>query len=438
MAENLAIYTVVHQPRRLRLPAQPIPPGATIEEIERCLFDEAMNRRYFHKVATYCYYPATEMFLELVKQGFKLSIGFSESFLRQARAWDTKLLAMFQELVAQPNVELVCVEPYHSFLPLLDLPFFQKRMAWGRDNLEAVFGKRPSVADTTEMLMSDGIYHALDGEGFTGALLDGREWIMGWRDATHLYDYGRELKLLARHYQLSDDVGYRFSNRTWWGYPLLTHAYAHWLKEARGEFVFLAWDYETFGEHHSRDTGIFDFMRHLPDELAKRRISLLTPSETVSRFADRTHELPLSPYACTWAGEGGLEFFLGNDLQRAVFQLMLHAYNKARLTNNPHALDLALWLTQSDNLHLVQWFGRSGSEAEVSAYFTPNEWWQLGASGIAWEIQRVYINFIQCLNGLMGNKTSSQREVIHNGQNLARGRRETTERSPTGPGILVL
>lgn len=398
MAQNLSIYTVVHQPRRLKLPAQPIPQGAKVRDIERCLFDEELNRRYFHKVATYCYYPATEMFLELVKQGFKLAIGFSESFLRQAQAWDTELLTIFKELVAQPNVELVNVEPYHSFLPLLDLPMFQKRMRWSQDNLEKVFGKTPLVTDTTEMLMSNGIYHALSGSGFSGAFLDGREWVLGWRDATHLYHQGKDLMLITRHYQLSDDVGYRFSNRGWQGYPLLADAYAHWLKEARGDFVFLAWDYETFGEHHSRGTGIFHFMRHLPEELDKRHVTLLTPSEIIANYREQSFYLPLPVYPCTWAGEGSIEFFLGNAIQQTLFQLMLSAYNKALLTKNRELIDLAFWLAQSDSLHLVQWFGRSGSEAEVSAYFTPDEWWQLGSSGIIWEMQQVYKNFIQAMD----------------------------------------
>ena len=42
-----------------------------------------MNRRYFDKVARWCYYPATEMFLDMLDQGFKLGLGFSVSFLWQ-------------------------------------------------------------------------------------------------------------------------------------------------------------------------------------------------------------------------------------------------------------------------------------------------------------------------------------------------------------------
>src|SRR5512136_619755 len=121
MARDLMMYCVAHQPRRLKLPAQPIPVTTDPQDIERCLFDEAMNERYLHKVATWCYYPATEMFLDLVEGGMKMSIGFSFSILRQMESWDRALFELFQRLVAHPNVELVDVEPYHSFLPLCDL-----------------------------------------------------------------------------------------------------------------------------------------------------------------------------------------------------------------------------------------------------------------------------------------------------------------------------
>jgi alpha-amylase len=85
MAQDIVIYTVLHQPRRPKLPAQPIPEGAAPGDIERCLFDEQLNEQYLHKVATYCYYPATEMFLELADGGLKFSIGFSFSVIRPIR-----------------------------------------------------------------------------------------------------------------------------------------------------------------------------------------------------------------------------------------------------------------------------------------------------------------------------------------------------------------
>jgi alpha-amylase len=427
MVADLAIYMVVHQPRRLKLPAQPIPRRASIQDIYHCLFDERMNERYFHKVAQTCYYPAARMFLELARQGTHLSLGFSLSFVRQAEQWDPALLDLFRELVAEESVELIGVEPYHSFLFMLDISTFVLRMRWMADEMERIFGKRPIITDTTEMSMSSLLYNALDTAGFRGVLLDGREWVLGWRESTHLYHYSDEepfpptiaaplgkrfpRRLLAdneresppyvfaRHLNLSDDVGYRFTDRSWSYYPLYVETYAGWIAQTRGDFVLLGWDFETFGEHHRQDSGIFEFMRALPAALARRNVTTQTPRALIERYSlpGHLHHLPLPVYPGTWAGSGGMEFFLGNSAQQNIFQLMGSVYSMARLTENPDLLELAIWLTQSDNLHLIQWYGRSGPEADVSRYFTPHEWWMLGAQRIIDEQRQVYYNALNAL-----------------------------------------
>jgi alpha-amylase len=272
-------------------------------------------------------------------------------------------------------------------------------MRLAADRLQEIFNVRCQVTDTTELMMSDSIYHTLDRLGFQGAFIDGRPWVLEWRQPTYLYCHcQRPLRLLARHYRLSDDVGFRFSDRNWSGWPLNASTYTDWLANCTGELVVLGWDYETFGEHHQADSGIFDFIDWLVPEAQKRGLTFCTALEVIQRQGESVCELPLPAFPSTWAGSGGMDFFLGNPAQQAVFQLMLFAYNKALLTGNPALIDLALWLAQSDHLHLIQWYGRHGSEADVSAYFTPREWWPMGAERIIQEIQLVYKNFIAALD----------------------------------------
>ena len=434
MVADVAIYTVVHQPRRLKLPAQPIPHGASIVDIAHCVFDERMNERYFRKVAASSYYPATRRFLELVRQGgLQLSLGFSLSFVNQAAQWEPALLDLMRELVAEEHVELVGVEPYHSFLFLLDLPLFVLRMQEMANELERVFGKRPTVTDTTEMCMSSTLYAALDMAGFRGAVMDGRSWVLNWRESTHLYHCNDEIPfaqpfdvkkaqlsarnkraprkllldaeresspyVLTRHQNLSDDVGYRFSDRRWSHYPLSADTYARWIANTGGDFALLGWDFETFGEHQRRESGIFEFLRALPEQLARHEVAFRTPTALIDHYstAGKVYHLPLPVFPTTWAGAGGMDFFLGNSAQQTIFQLMGQVYGMARLTENPALLDLALWMLQSDNLHLIQWFGNNGPLAEVSSYFTPNEWWRLGANDIIAEQQQVYRNVLHAM-----------------------------------------
>src|ERR1700724_3317907 len=330
MPNSLVIYMVAHQPRRIRLPAQLIPRGTPPEKMDALIFDDQMDRRYFDKVAKYSYRPATELFQSLVDKGMKISLGFSVSLLLQMRRYGPDVLAGFQKLVSHENVELVAVEPYHSFIFYLDIAAFAERMAWGKRQLEETFQKRIAVTDTTEMFM--------------------------WTDT-----------------------------------------YATWVRQAMGEFVFLAWDFETFGEHHRADSGIFPFMHALHDDFAKHKMRYLSPSEAITTFKD-AHEMPLPEYGCTWAGDGGMDFFLGNEAQQGIFRLMHHIYNKAKLTKHPHLIDIAMWLLQSDNLHLIQWFSKAGDQAEASAYFTPDDWWELGGRGILREQQRVYVTFLRAMD----------------------------------------
>jgi alpha-amylase len=394
VARYLVVYTVVHQPHRLKLPAQPIPAGAAAPDIERCLFDPALDRLYLAQVARKCYRPATALFRELVADGFRLNVGFSETVLGQLERWEPDVLAAFSDLVRQPGVELVGVEPEHSFLFYMDVRRFIDNLRAYRDRLQGRFGVPVAVTDTTEMFMGTDLYFAVARAGFRGALMDGRPWVLQWRQSTHPYHHGLPLRLLCRHTELSDDVGYRFSNRSWSGFPLYASTYADWIAAAAGDFVFVGWDFETFGEHHWQASGIFEFMRALPHELRRRGVEFLTASEALDRFGAAAHHLPLPAFNCTWAGDGGVDFFLGNSVQQAIFQLMHHAYNQALLTQNEDLIRLAVALMQSDTLHMTQWFGRSDDQSAVSAYFTPREWWPLGPNGIVWHIQEVYKNFI--------------------------------------------
>ncbi len=358
-----------------------------------------MDQRYFDQVARAAYVPATAMFRDLTRRGWRMSIGFSNSFLVQAEAWGPKVLDSFKRLCSSPNIEVVCVEPYHSWLFYLDIVEFKESMLWARRRLEDLFQKPVTVADTTEMFMSNDVYFALQQCGFTGGLMEGRAWQLGWQEPTHVFRHpGQTLRLLARHRELSDDVGYRFSSSSWSMWPLAPETYTRWVGDAWGDVVTLGWDFETFGEHHRLDTGIFKFVRALNTQLKKRKVRMMLPSEAITELDDPLYEIHVNEYGTTWAGEGGMEFFLGNSAQQGLFRLMHHAYSKARLTGDPRLIEIARWLLQSDNLHLIQWFGRAGPAAEVSAYFTPDEWWELGPNGIIREQQRVYLNFIRALD----------------------------------------
>ncbi len=418
MVVDVALYTVVHRPRRLKLPAQPVPRCASIEDIARCLFDEHMNERSFHQAAQNCYYPTVQLLLELVrKQHLRLGLGISLSFARQASLWDAPLLALLRELLAEESVELVGVEPYRSVLGLIDLPAFAMRMRWMADEIAHILGKRPLIADISEVGLSASLYNALDAAGFQGIIAEGQPGIMRWRSSNYLYrletagDVVEEVDrpaiaqhsgskrarqalsellnpevttsspiLLLRHAGLSADVSERFASSSWAGFPLYASTYANWIKRAEGDFALLGWDMTVFGERYPRESGIFEFLRTLPQELASQGITTRTPSELLERFADEhCYPLPLPVYPVTWSEPGA-------EAQQTLFLLMQQAYNLARLTGHAELLDLANWLIQADNLRATQ-----------EQPYLPEWLLRSGPLQIAQEQQQVYLNFLGAL-----------------------------------------
>ena len=156
--------------------------------------------------------------------------------------------------------------------------------------------------------------------GYRSILAEGAEKILGRRSPNLVYrpaGCGR-LKLLLRNYRLSDDVAFRFSDRNWAEYPLTAAKYAHWLHRIRREeaVINLFMDYETFGEHQWRETGIFDFLRALPGEILRHPdFCFRTPAEAADAH-EAAGEIDC-PGFISWADEErDTTAWLGNAMQQ--------------------------------------------------------------------------------------------------------------------------
>ena len=89
--------------------------------------------------------------------------------------------------------------------------------------------------------------------------------------------------MLLRNFVLSDDIAFRFSNREWNSWPLTADKYASWINKIapKSELLNIFLDYETFGEHNWKETGIFDFLEHIPGAILKK-----TPFKFMTAYRD--------------------------------------------------------------------------------------------------------------------------------------------------------
>ncbi|MFN2385513.1 MAG: glycoside hydrolase family 57 protein [Thermoanaerobaculia bacterium] len=252
----VCLYFQVHQPWRLR-PYNYFQVGR-----DHRYFDETRNAALLRRVAEKCYRPATAMFLELLgaHSGFSAAFSISGTLLQQLRAFAPDALESFRGLVATGRVELLAETSHHSLAFLASPEEFREQVALHRRLVAVELGADPRVFRNTELIYSDGLAAAAEEMGFSGVLADGVEELLGGRSPHHLYRAATPggLSLLLRDYRLSDDIAFRFSNRAWTEYPLSPARYARWVAGVPGELVCLFMDLETFGEHHARETGIFE------------------------------------------------------------------------------------------------------------------------------------------------------------------------------------
>ncbi|HAF30979.1 MAG TPA: alpha-amylase, partial [Bacteroidales bacterium] len=225
----------------------------------------------------------------------------------------------------------------------------------------------------TELIYSDEIGAMVADMGFKAMLSEGAKHILGWKSPNYMYTnaINPKLKLLLKNFTLSDDIAFRFSNRAWKEWPLTTEKYVNWLNsiDEKEEIVNLFMDYETFGEHQWAETGVFEFMRHLPHRVfSDSNFEFLTPSEAAEKHQPVANMHVPNPIS--WADEErDLTAWLGNDLQDEAFDKLYSLIEKMDMIKNEDLLRDWKYLQTSDHFYYMctKWF----SDGDVHKYFNP-------------------------------------------------------------------
>lgn len=363
---DICMYCQVHQPYRLRR-YRLFDIGTGVD-----YFDDEGNRRILRKVADKCYLPTNRLLKQLIDRSdgrFRIALSMSGTVLEQLTHTAPETLESFEALVSTGSVELLAETYHHSLAALRDIDEFEEQVILHRPAVERRFGQRPVVFRNTELIYSDVVAPIIARMGFRGVLVEGAEHILGWRSPNYVYEAASApgLRLLSRSYRLSDDVGFRFSNREWRGWPLTADRYATWIAASPGDSVHLFLDYQTFGEHQWADTGIFAFLAHLPDECDRRGLQFVHPSQ----LAQRTPVGALSfPDPTSWADvDRGVTAWLGNGLQHAAQDRLYRLREQVFLSGDSKKIDQWRRLTTSDHLYYMctKWF----ADGDVHKYFSP-------------------------------------------------------------------
>ncbi len=363
--KSICLYFQVHQPTRLRL--------YRFFDIgkDSHYYDDFANRTILRRVAQKCYLPANKLILDLINQNkgkFKVAYSISGSALEQFQRFAPEVIDSFRALAATGRVEFLAETYFHSLASLANESEFRHQVAKHAAKIEELFGVKPVTFRNTELIYSNAIGEMVYNMGYKTILTEGARHIMGWQSPNFVYTGSTQprLKVLLRNSGLSDDIAFRFTQN-----HVTAPQYVGWLKENAkdGDIVNLFMDYETFGEHQSADSGIFDFLRALPAAvLSDGTFGFVTPAEAVKKHkpvSDIDVEDPIS-----WADEErDVTAWLGNELQSEAFKKVYAMTEKLSIVNDPDLWEDFGHLQESD--HFYYMCTKFFSDGEVHKYFNP-------------------------------------------------------------------
>jgi len=339
-------------------------------------YDDYTNESILRKVAERCYLPANKLILDLVNKNkgkFKVAFSLSGILIDQLRLYAPEVLDSFRKLAETGNVEFLAETQAHSLASLKSRNEFEKQVNNHVQLVREFIGYDPQSFRNTEMIYSDQLGSWVADMGFKALLTEGAKHILGWKSPNFLYcnTINPRLKVLLRNFVLSDDIAFRFSNRSWNEWPLTADKYALWLSRIskKSELVNIFIDYETFGEHNSAESGIFDFLEHLPAAILKKTpFRFMTPTE-ISKTLQPVAAINV-PSPISWADEErDLTAWLGNELQSAAFEKLYELEERVYRCNSDQIMKDWTYLQSSDHFYYMS--TKFFSDGIVHTYFNP-------------------------------------------------------------------
>ncbi|HRR04670.1 MAG TPA: glycoside hydrolase family 57 protein, partial [Bacteroidales bacterium] len=331
------------------------------------------------RLADFCYLPANKMFLDLLKKYEDISLSFSISgdSIQLFKEHAPEVIESFKELIATNRVEIVGNTFSHSIASLYGKDAFMHQIKKQEKQLKEVFDVTPVSFCNTELIYSDEIGEWLAEAGYKVVLTEGARHILAWKSAGYLYcnPFQTNLKVLMRNYNLCDDITLRFQNKSWEHYPLTADKYLSFLNNIPHDapYINLFMDYETIGEYHTKESGIFDFFYHLFVQIAERKeLSFMLPQD-VAKEEDSVLTIHVPWAMSSSSDEKDTNEWLGNELQQEAFEQLFKLENLYKESKNENAKMNWLRLQAADHFAFMstKWFAETSVKRNFDVYPSP-------------------------------------------------------------------
>lgn len=344
-------------------------------------YDDFANDEILDRIARRSYIPACETLLRMIQDTngkFRCAISISGDAMDQCEQHAPEVIDILKKLADTGKVEFLGGPFANSLAALAEPEEFADQVKLHSEKIQRLFGQKPKVLRNTELIYCDEIAPQILELGFKGVVTEGAKHVLGWKSPDYVYSAASapKLKLLLNNSKLADDISRRFSDTNWDSYPLTADKYMDWIAStpAEEQIINLCMNIETFGELHSRETGIFQFLEALPRFAAERGIDFWTPTETVTKLKAVDSLAIGHPVSAVDDGRD-VSAWLGNRLQNEAFSKLYSVTERVRLCDDRRLKMDWLYLQGADHFYYMstKLFGDGAAAANFSPYGSPYE-----------------------------------------------------------------
>ncbi|MFW6312004.1 MAG: polysaccharide deacetylase family protein [Nanoarchaeota archaeon] len=329
------------------------------------IFEIGENHNYFDKSKTKeiiksniekSFLPLGEILLSKVNNSdFKFSFSVSGITLELFEKYAPEAIEILKKLSDTGKVNFIGETYHNSYASNYSSKEFIEQLNMHKEKIKNLFGKDTEIFKNTDYIYDNKIAKEIEKLGFKAIITEGIDRLYQ-HEPNYVYKAKDcdNVKVLMKNINFSDDIQIKFSDKGWNQWPLTTKEFCSWLNQSQNnsDIINIVLDNETFGIFNQKESGIFDFLSHLPDEFLKN------PNNRFINNIDEINTLPIKneldidkPIAFL---EKENEFsVITNKMQESAITDLFKIENKVKSTFDKDIINNWRMLSVSDHIHFM-------------------------------------------------------------------------------------
>jgi alpha-amylase len=359
---SICFYFEVHQPYRI--------PEYTFVNIgnKHNYEDKKKNFNVINAASDNYYLPINKRILNLINKyngEFRVAYSLSGTLIEQLEQHRPDVLQSFIDLANTNCVEFLAETYYHSLSYLYSKEEFHRQVQKHQEKIERHFNQTPKVFRNNEFSYNNEIAIYAENLGYKGIICDTVYRTLFEINPNQVFSTpnSQNIKCLLKHYNLSDDAVFRFSQGGKKEFPLTVDKFSH-----KNNLVRETDNVINIFMNYQQSIEKFGFLDYLPEVVLNNpNFDFKTPIEIINSY-EATEEYDTEELTSQKENKGKTNTWESNSMQHESLEKIHELEGLIKLIKDPKLLDKWSKLLTSDHFYRMRSEENDVDDSPYEAY----------------------------------------------------------------------